>query len=39
MGKPIGIPRTGVFGLIDLVGVDLMPHDQCEPHCAACRQR
>lgn len=26
MGKPIGIPRTAVFGLIDLVGVDLMPY-------------
>ena len=26
MGKPFGIPRTGVFGLIDLVGIDLMPH-------------
>ncbi|MEM6781610.1 MAG: 3-hydroxyacyl-CoA dehydrogenase NAD-binding domain-containing protein [Pseudomonadota bacterium] len=26
MGKPVGIPKTGVFGLIDLVGVDLMPY-------------
>ncbi|HEY8189646.1 MAG TPA: 3-hydroxyacyl-CoA dehydrogenase family protein, partial [Micavibrio sp.] len=26
MSKPVGIPKTGVFGLIDLVGVDLMPH-------------
>lgn len=26
MGKPIGAPKTGVFGLIDLVGLDLMPH-------------
>jgi len=26
MGKPFGIPKTGVFGLIDLVGIDLMPH-------------
>jgi 3-hydroxyacyl-CoA dehydrogenase len=24
-GKPMGVPATGVFGLIDLVGVDLMP--------------
>ena len=24
-GKAMGIPKTGVFGLIDLVGVDLMP--------------
>ncbi len=26
MGRPMGIPKTGVFGLMDLVGVDLMPH-------------
>jgi len=26
MSKPIGVPKTGVFGLIDLVGVDLMPY-------------
>lgn len=26
MGKPLGIPKTGVFGLSDLVGIDLMPH-------------
>ena len=25
MGRPIGIPKTGVFGLIDLVGIDLGP--------------
>lgn len=25
-GKPFGMPKTGVFGLIDLIGVDLMPH-------------
>jgi len=24
-GRPMGVPKTGVFGLIDLVGVDLMP--------------
>ncbi len=24
-GRPMGIPRTGVFGLIDLIGLDLMP--------------
>ena len=23
--RPIGIPKTGVFGLVDLVGLDLMP--------------
>ena len=26
VGKPMGIPKTGVFGLLDLVGIDLMPH-------------
>ncbi len=26
IGRPAGIPRTGVFGLLDLVGLDLMPH-------------
>ncbi|MCK8785719.1 3-hydroxyacyl-CoA dehydrogenase/enoyl-CoA hydratase family protein [Roseomonas sp. NAR14] len=26
VGRPMGIPKTGVFGLIDLVGLDLMPH-------------
>lgn len=26
MGKPMGVPKTGVFGLVDLVGIDLMPH-------------
>jgi 3-hydroxyacyl-CoA dehydrogenase len=26
IGKPMGFPKTGVFGLIDLVGLDLMPH-------------
>ncbi len=25
MGRPFGMPRTGVFGLLDLVGIDLMP--------------
>jgi 3-hydroxyacyl-CoA dehydrogenase len=25
MGKPIGVPKTGVFGLMDLIGIDLMP--------------
>lgn len=25
MGKPMGIPKTAIFGLIDLVGVDLIP--------------
>ncbi len=26
MGRPLGIPKTGVFALMDLVGIDLMPH-------------
>ena len=26
MGRPFGFPKTGVFGLLDLVGLDLMPH-------------
>ena len=26
MGRPFGVPKTGVFGLMDLVGLDLMPH-------------
>lgn len=24
-GRPMGIPKTGVFGLVDLVGLDLIP--------------
>ena len=26
IGKPFGIPGTGIFGLLDLIGIDLMPH-------------
>lgn len=26
ISSPFGIPKTGVFGLLDLVGLDLMPH-------------
>ena len=26
MGKPVGMPKTGVFGLLDMTGIDLMPH-------------
>jgi 3-hydroxyacyl-CoA dehydrogenase len=26
MGRPFGFPKTGVFGLLDLVGIDLIPH-------------
>ncbi len=25
MGKPLGIPKTALFGLFDLIGIDLMP--------------
>ncbi|MGH6895617.1 MAG: 3-hydroxyacyl-CoA dehydrogenase/enoyl-CoA hydratase family protein [Geminicoccaceae bacterium] len=25
LGRPLGIPKTGVFGLADLVGIDLLP--------------
>ena len=25
-GRPMGFPKTGIFGLLDLVGLDLMPH-------------
>ncbi len=25
-GRPMGIPKSGVFGLLDMVGLDLMPH-------------
>lgn len=24
-GRPVGLPKTGVFGLLDLVGIDLIP--------------
>jgi len=27
-GAPMGVPKTGIFGLVDLVGIDLMPHLQ-----------
>jgi len=26
MSAPFGIPKTGIFGLLDLVGLDLIPH-------------
>jgi 3-hydroxyacyl-CoA dehydrogenase len=26
LGRPTGVPKTGVFGLLDMVGLDLMPH-------------
>jgi len=26
VGRPMGIPKTGIFGLADLTGIDLSPH-------------
>ncbi len=26
MGRPIGAPKTGIFSLVDVVGLDLIPH-------------
>ncbi len=26
LGQPFGIPKTGIFALLDLVGLDLIPH-------------
>jgi 3-hydroxyacyl-CoA dehydrogenase len=26
IGRPMGVPKSGVFGLMDLVGIDLGPH-------------
>ncbi|MFG1304729.1 3-hydroxyacyl-CoA dehydrogenase/enoyl-CoA hydratase family protein [Xanthobacter autotrophicus] len=26
LSRPFGIPKTGIFGLFDLVGIDLVPH-------------
>ena len=26
LGRPTGAPKSGIFGLLDLVGLDLMPH-------------
>lgn len=25
MSRPIGVPKTGIFGLLDLIGIDLLP--------------
>ena len=25
-GRPFGVPKTGIFGLMDLVGIDIAPH-------------
>ena len=26
LGKPLGLPKDGVFGLLDLVGINIVPH-------------
>lgn len=26
MGRPMGAPKSGIFGLIDIIGLDLLPH-------------
>ncbi len=26
VGRPMGVPKTGIFGLVDLTGIDLAPH-------------
>ena len=31
MGRPLGMPKTGVFALMDLVGIDLMPQVDASP--------
>ncbi len=28
LGRPMGVPKTGVFALVDMVGLDLIPHIQ-----------
>jgi 3-hydroxyacyl-CoA dehydrogenase len=43
MSKPFGIPHTGVFGLFDLTGIDLIPYvgaslRELLPQGDACRQ-
>ena len=37
-GRPIGVPKTGVFGLLDLVGIDLMPHVARQHEAPRCRE-
>ena len=39
MGKPLGMPKTGVFGLLDLVGLDLDAAYQREPRRSAAAER
>ena len=44
VGKPMGVPKTGIFGLADVVGIDLIPHvtnsmisnlAKSDPYCVA----
>ena len=44
MSRPIGAPKTGIFGLADVVGIDLIPHvtnsmisnlAKSDPYCVA----
>ena len=44
MSRPIGAPKTGLFGLADVVGIDLIPHvtssmisnlPETDPYCIA----
>ena len=37
LGAPVGIPKTGVFGLLDLVGIDLMPQRGRQHGRGCCR--
>jgi len=47
LGRPVGVPKTGVFALVDLVGLDLMPHisksllstlPKDDPYCVTYRE-
>ena len=46
-GRPMGVPKTGVFGLLDLVGIDLVPRvrgsmvtslPESDAYCAIARE-
>ena len=39
IGRPMGIPKTGIFGLLDLVGLDLMPHVNAQHGARAAEDR
>ena len=38
MGRPLGMPKTGIFGLLDLVGLDLHAACRCAAGGARCRK-